>query len=290
MTRIRRLSAALMVAGVLGVAAPAAASAMTTITISGATASYPLVSLLAQKYVKLTSQTSNSRSPRVARRSGVNDVAAGRVTIGDVSRDPLTDRSDGAGLLPDRQVRDLRRHQQSQPALEPDRGAAAVDLHRQGAQLEPGRRRHGDGHDRPDQPPAGRRRADELPDAPARRQEGLEHAGPKSPPRACSSRPSKTTHRRSASCRTTRPKKAASTRSAINGVACNMANAISGQYAGRGALLRGDQGQGHGRRVGVHRLDRRNRRPRARSSRPSGSRSPEARAVEGARAPSQLLA
>ena len=52
MNRIRRLSVAFAVAGVLGVAVPAAASALTTITISGATASYPLVSLLAQKYVK----------------------------------------------------------------------------------------------------------------------------------------------------------------------------------------------------------------------------------------------
>ena len=43
MNRIRRISAALLVAGVVGVAAPAAASALTTITMSGATASYPLV-------------------------------------------------------------------------------------------------------------------------------------------------------------------------------------------------------------------------------------------------------
>ena len=69
MNRIRRLSVALAVAGVLGVAAPAAASALTTITISGATASYPLVSLLAQKYVKLTRTKSSSRSLRVAPRS-----------------------------------------------------------------------------------------------------------------------------------------------------------------------------------------------------------------------------
>jgi hypothetical protein len=54
MNRIRRLSAALMVAGVLGVAAPAAASALTTITISGATASYPLVQLLARSTTKCT--------------------------------------------------------------------------------------------------------------------------------------------------------------------------------------------------------------------------------------------
>ena len=70
MYRIRRLSAVLAAAGVLGVAVPAAASAATTITISGATASYPLVSLLAQKYVKTApARKSSSRSRRGERRS-----------------------------------------------------------------------------------------------------------------------------------------------------------------------------------------------------------------------------
>jgi phosphate transport system substrate-binding protein len=97
MTRIRRLSAVLTVAGVLGVAAPAAASATTTITISGATASYPLVSLLAAKYVKLHPHKIKFRIAQGGAQVGVNDVAAGRVTIGDVSRDPLS--SDPAGLV-----------------------------------------------------------------------------------------------------------------------------------------------------------------------------------------------
>src|SRR5579859_1609153 len=87
MTRIRRLSATLMVAGVLGVAAPAGASALSTISISGATASYPLVSLLAQKYVKLHHGI-KFKIAQGGAQVGVNDVAAGRVTIGDVSRDP----------------------------------------------------------------------------------------------------------------------------------------------------------------------------------------------------------
>src|ERR1700732_1392626 len=97
MQRIRRLSVALAVAGVLGVAAPAAASALSTITISGATASYPLVSLLAQKYVKTHPHKVKFRIAQGGAQIGVNDVAAGRVTIGDVSRDPLT--SDPAGLV-----------------------------------------------------------------------------------------------------------------------------------------------------------------------------------------------
>jgi len=97
MSRNRRLSVAIMVAGALGVAAPAAASATTTITISGATASYPLVALLAQKYIKVHPHTVKFKITQGGAQIGVNDVAAGRVTIGDVSRDPLA--ADPAGLV-----------------------------------------------------------------------------------------------------------------------------------------------------------------------------------------------
>ena len=128
MNRIRRLSVALAVAGVLGVAAPAAASALTTITISGATASYPLVSLLAQKYVKLHPHKVKFKITQGGAQIGINDVAAGRVTIGDVSRDPLATDPAGPRLLPDRQVRDLRRHEQVQPAREPDDRRRSVSI------------------------------------------------------------------------------------------------------------------------------------------------------------------
>jgi phosphate transport system substrate-binding protein len=97
MNRIRRLSLALAVAGVLGVAGPAAASAITTVTISGATASYPLVSLLAQKYVKTFPKKVKFKITQGGAQIGINDVAAGRVSIGDVSRDPLA--SDPPGLV-----------------------------------------------------------------------------------------------------------------------------------------------------------------------------------------------
>src|ERR1039458_5317778 len=97
MNPIRRLSVALSVAGVLGVAAPAAASATSTITISGATASYPLVQLLAQKYEKVHPNKVRFKISQGGAQVGVNDVAAGRVTIGDVSRDPLS--ADPAGLV-----------------------------------------------------------------------------------------------------------------------------------------------------------------------------------------------
>src|SRR6478672_5426971 len=97
MNRIRRLSAALVLVGAVGVAVPAAASAVTTLTLSGATASYPLVSLLAAKYVKLHPHQLKFKIAQGGAQIGVNDVAAGRVTIGDVSRDPLS--SDPKGLV-----------------------------------------------------------------------------------------------------------------------------------------------------------------------------------------------
>jgi len=97
MTRIRRVTAAMLVAGALVAAAPAAASALTTITISGATASFPLVQLLAAKYVKVHPHKVKFRITQGGAQIGINDVAAGRVTIGDVSRDPLS--TDPPGLV-----------------------------------------------------------------------------------------------------------------------------------------------------------------------------------------------
>jgi phosphate transport system substrate-binding protein len=95
--RLPRRTIALGAVAALALAtAPAAASAAANITISGATASYPLVSLLAQKYVRLT-RGAKFRITQGGAQVGINDVAAGRVSIGDVSRDPLP--SDPAGLV-----------------------------------------------------------------------------------------------------------------------------------------------------------------------------------------------
>src|ERR1017187_10531935 len=97
MNRIRRLSVALTIASALGAAAPVAASAIPTISISGATASYPLVSLLAQKYVKLKPHKVKFKIAQGGAQIGINDVASSRVSIGDVSRDPLP--TDPKGLV-----------------------------------------------------------------------------------------------------------------------------------------------------------------------------------------------
>jgi phosphate transport system substrate-binding protein len=95
MSPIRRLSVALTVAGVLGVAAPAAANATSLVTISGATSSYPLVSLLAAKYVKLHPGKVRFKIAQGGTTVGLNDVKAGHVTIADVAQEP---NSSDAGL------------------------------------------------------------------------------------------------------------------------------------------------------------------------------------------------
>ncbi len=73
----------------IGSAVPAIASATSAITISGATASFPLVQLLAHKYSKLEHNKVAFRISQGGTTIGINDVAAGRVAIADVSRDPL---------------------------------------------------------------------------------------------------------------------------------------------------------------------------------------------------------
>jgi phosphate transport system substrate-binding protein len=96
--RTRRVAALLAAMFTLSIVVPAIAFATSksTITISGATASFPLVSLLAQKYEKLNKKVKFKISQGGAQ-VGINDAAAGRVSIGDVSRDPLP--TDPAGLV-----------------------------------------------------------------------------------------------------------------------------------------------------------------------------------------------
>jgi phosphate transport system substrate-binding protein len=96
--RLQRLTLALVAAGALGIATvPATALAAPTISISGATASYPLVSLLAQKYVKLKRGSVKFKIAQGGTTVGINDVANSRVSIADVSRDPLP--TDPPGLV-----------------------------------------------------------------------------------------------------------------------------------------------------------------------------------------------
>ena len=174
MHRIRRLTAAVAVASVLGVAAPAAASALTTISISGATASFPLVSLLAQKYVKLHPNKVKFKITQGGAQIGVNDVSKGKVTIGDVSRDPLTTDPPGLVFQPIARYGICVVTNKSNPVSNLTT-AQLISIFtgktRTWAGL-PGATALGD--DRPDQPHVGRWCVDQLPDDPSGRQEGLD--------------------------------------------------------------------------------------------------------------------
>ena len=86
----------LLVAGALTLAAPAAAGAR-ALLLSGSTSIYPLMIQLAAAYHKATHQP----TPKVNQGTsdaGVNEVNAGKVDIGDVSRDPIIG-SDPHGLV-----------------------------------------------------------------------------------------------------------------------------------------------------------------------------------------------
>jgi phosphate transport system substrate-binding protein len=96
MHRSRRVAALLAATFTLSIALPTLALATNKITISGATASFPLVSLLVQKYEKLNKKV-KVKLAQGGTQVGINNVAGGRDTIADVSRDPLT--TDPAGLV-----------------------------------------------------------------------------------------------------------------------------------------------------------------------------------------------
>lgn len=99
MPRTRRVAALLAATLTLSIAVPAIALATSTITISGATASFPLVSLLVQRYEKLNHKV-RFKISQGGTQVGVNDVAAGRVSIADVSRDPLPTDPPGLDFYP----------------------------------------------------------------------------------------------------------------------------------------------------------------------------------------------
>jgi phosphate transport system substrate-binding protein len=93
-----RTLVALALAGVAALAVPVAASAAPpTITISGATGSFPLVELLAKKYVKTHPGQVKFKIAQGGGEVGVQDAAAGRVTIGNAARDPRA--SDPPGIV-----------------------------------------------------------------------------------------------------------------------------------------------------------------------------------------------
>ena len=106
MTRSLRILAVTALAGSLAATAlPAAAPAKkkskpAVITLSGATGSAPLVALLAKKYVKTHPGKAKFKLAQGGGEVGVQDAAAGRVTIGNAARDPLPTDPNGLVFYP----------------------------------------------------------------------------------------------------------------------------------------------------------------------------------------------
>jgi len=104
-TRVRRLGACAAAAGVLAAVVPSAVSAgPTVITMSGSTSVAPLATLLAKEYLKTHKGKVKFKLAQGGSDVGVADVAAGRVTIGNSSRDPKS--SDPGGIFFNKIARD----------------------------------------------------------------------------------------------------------------------------------------------------------------------------------------
>jgi phosphate transport system substrate-binding protein len=88
---------ALAIVAAVPAAAPAPAAAKPTITMSGSTSVAPLAALLARKYLQDCGRCVSFKLLQGGSDIGVADVAAGRVTIGNSSRDPKP--SDPGGLV-----------------------------------------------------------------------------------------------------------------------------------------------------------------------------------------------
>ena len=95
---LRRPRSALVPVLAIAALAVSASAALgsSVITLSGATASYPLLELLTAKYAKLNHSKVRFSLAQGGASVGISDVAAGKVDIGDSSRGPLP--TDPGGL------------------------------------------------------------------------------------------------------------------------------------------------------------------------------------------------
>jgi phosphate transport system substrate-binding protein len=103
-TRLRRLGVCAAAVGVFAAVVPGTASATPVITMSGSTSVAPLATLLAKAYVKSHPGKVKFKLAQGGSDVGVADVAAGRVTIGNSSRDPKS--SDPGGIFFNKIARD----------------------------------------------------------------------------------------------------------------------------------------------------------------------------------------
>jgi phosphate transport system substrate-binding protein len=91
-----RRALVLVLAAVAFAVSASAAFGSTVITLSGATASYPLLELLTAKYAQLNHDKVRFSLAQGGASVGIADVASGKVDIGDSSRGPLS--TDPSGL------------------------------------------------------------------------------------------------------------------------------------------------------------------------------------------------
>jgi len=99
MRRPRRLIVPIAVIAAIAVV-PIAYAATTTISISGATASFPLIELLTAKYHQLKKGKVAFKVSQGGATVGIQDAAAGKVSIGDSSRAPQTGDPSGLYFFP----------------------------------------------------------------------------------------------------------------------------------------------------------------------------------------------
>jgi phosphate transport system substrate-binding protein len=92
----RRLTTTLVLVAAMAILPAIAYAATTTISMSGATASFPLLELLTSKYTKIKDGRVKFKLSQGGATVGIQDAAAGRVDIGDSSRPPQS--TDPTGL------------------------------------------------------------------------------------------------------------------------------------------------------------------------------------------------
>src|SRR5271155_3150071 len=96
MHRPRRLLVFALASAAIAIAVPVALAATTVLTLSGSTASFPLMELLTHAYSKATHNTVRFSVSQSGTSVGIADVSTGKVEIGDSSRGPLP--TDPSGL------------------------------------------------------------------------------------------------------------------------------------------------------------------------------------------------
>ena len=100
MRRPRRLLLFVLATAAFAIAVPVALAATTVISLSGSTAAFPLIELLTAKYSALQHHKVKFIVAQGGSTVGINDVAAGKVNIGDASAGPTSTTPGGLDFYP----------------------------------------------------------------------------------------------------------------------------------------------------------------------------------------------